>query len=82
MFVALVNREVRAVLDEDFVIVKIDCTEETDESQRLLRRFKVVGEPAVLVLARDYTSVIAREDRFLDAPAMLTLLRDAKEKAR
>jgi thiol:disulfide interchange protein len=76
------NRAVRAALSEDFVVVKIDCTEESDESQRLLSRFKVIGEPAVLVLARDYTTVVARENRFLDPPAMLTFLREAKDKAR
>ncbi len=80
--VTLNHRDVRAALDEDFVVVKIDCTEESDESQRLLRRFKVIGEPAVLVLARDYTTVIARENRFLDPPEMLALLSEARDKAR
>jgi thiol:disulfide interchange protein len=80
--VTLIHRDVRAALSEDFVVVKIDCTEESDESQRMLRRFKVIGEPAVLVLARDYTTVVARENRFLDPPAMLTFLREAKDKAR
>lgn len=80
--VTLNHRDVRAALDEDFVVVKIDCTQDTDERNSLWSRFRVLGEPAVLVLARDYTTVIAREDRFLDAPEMLTLLREAKDKAR
>jgi thiol:disulfide interchange protein len=80
--VTLIHRDVRAMLDEDFVAVKIDVTEESDETYRQLSRFKVVGEPEILVLARDYSTVVARENRFLDPPAMLAFLREARDKAR
>lgn len=78
----LADRGVRALIDEDFVVVKVDCSEEDDPvAERERRRFKVVGEPAVLVLGRDLSTVIAREDRFMDAADMSTFLREAREKA-
>lgn len=78
----LEDRGVRALIDEDFVVVKIDCSDESDPvAERERQRFKVIMEPAVLVLGRDASSVIARNERFMDAAAMATFLREAREKA-
>ena len=78
----LADRGVRALIDEDFVVAKVDCSDATDPvAERERQRFKVVMEPAVLVLGRDFSTVIAREYQFMNPAAMTTFLREAREKA-
>jgi thiol:disulfide interchange protein DsbD len=39
--------QVRSILQTDFVLVKIDCTEETDENSALQKKYKSMSLPTV-----------------------------------
>lgn len=45
-------------------------------------RFRVNGDPVVIALDLDYSTEIARENRFLDPTAMSAFLRAARKKVR
>jgi thioredoxin:protein disulfide reductase len=70
--------EVCALIADDFVAVEIDDTDEDDPRLPSLQRdFKLIGTPAIVVLAPSLGRELARFDRFVEAPELVTALRAA-----
>jgi thiol:disulfide interchange protein len=70
---------VRALLADDFVPVYVDCTDEDEPTARQARdEFRVVGLPALIVVAPDFTTELARRAEFVDAQTLTRLLRTAQ----
>lgn len=64
--VTFVDPQVSLVLWRDFVTLHVDSTDDEDQTtRRLHERFKVVGDPTIIVMAADGTSEILRYNEFV-----------------
>ena len=81
--ITLVDFEVSALLRRHFVSLHVDVTDsESPRAVELMRRFKVVGEPAILILAPNGTSELARFNEFVPPRILARALRTAIEDQR
>ncbi len=76
--VTFVDSEVSWLLRRDFVSVRVDTTDdEAPQTREPQRRFKVVGDPTLVLLASDGVSELARFYEFVDPPRFARALRAA-----
>jgi thiol:disulfide interchange protein len=76
--VTFVDPEVRALLGRDFVSMRVDASDdENPDTRRLQERFKVVGDPTIIVLGPDGTSEIVRFNEFIKPRVLARALRAA-----
>jgi thiol:disulfide interchange protein len=69
------DRDVREVLDHDFVAITVDCTDEdVPATEAAQRRFKIVGVPTILILAPDFRTELRRYNEFMDERKMMAAL--------
>jgi len=77
-YVTFTDPEVGFLVRRDFVAVHVDTTDDEDRhEQQLVQRFKVIGDPTVLILGPDATSEIARINEFVRPGQFASLLRRA-----
>lgn len=74
--VTFVDPAIRAIMHSDFVAIRIDATDEDSPSlRRDLERFKVIGEPALIILSHGSLKEQSRFNEFVKpdrlAPALL-----------
>jgi len=76
--VTFVDPEVRLLLGRDFVSVHVDTSDDEDPpARRLTERFKVVGDPTIVIVAADGTSEIRRFNEFIPPAVFAAALRVA-----
>lgn len=74
----LADSSVKKVLDERFVVARVDATDDEDATTKeWLKQFKVKGLPAMLVFNRKGKEV-ARAESYISAPEVIKLLEKAK----
>jgi hypothetical protein len=72
--VTFTDPEVRYLMRRDFVAVHVDTTDdEARTEQQLAERFRVVGDPTVLILAPDGTE-LARVNEYVEPDPFAELL--------
>jgi thiol:disulfide interchange protein len=75
-----VDPEVRALLTRSFVSVRVDMTDDEDPRTRAMQnRFKVVGDPTVVVLASDAMTELVRFNEYVPPPRMARALASASK---
>jgi hypothetical protein len=78
--VTLADPEVRGRLAHDFVAVYVDATDdEAPATREASRRFKVVGDPTILLLTPDLETELARFTEFIPPRRMSAALRAATQ---
>lgn len=76
--VTLAHPEVRATLARDFVVAFVDESDDEDPAvQREKERFRIVGDPTVVVLHPDGVSEIVRFNEYVPPAKMIVALRKA-----
>ena len=76
--VTLADPEVRATLARDFVVAYVDATDDEDkETRRNAERFRIVGDPSVVVLHPDGFTEIVRFNEYVPPAKMIVALRKA-----
>ena len=75
---AFADPEVRELLARKFVSVRIDISDDDEpETVAVTRRFKIVGEPTILILGSDGTNELARITMVIAPDALAAKLRAA-----
>ena len=70
--------EVRFLLGRDFVSVHVDSSDdENPPTQKLQERFKVVGDPTIVILGSDGTTELRRINEFVPPEVFAPMLRAA-----
>jgi thiol:disulfide interchange protein len=76
----LTDRRVRTMLGRDFVTVHIDTTDDDEEplSRAMMNRFRVIGDPTIIILGPDGESEILRFQEYVPADRFLVALAAAR----
>jgi thiol:disulfide interchange protein len=76
--VTFVDPQVSVVLWRDFVTLHVDSTDDEDPNTRKLQeRFKVIGDPTMIVMAADGRSEILRYNEFVPPETFVRALQKA-----
>ena len=76
--VTFTDPEVRWLLRRDFVSVHVDSSDdESPLTMELQRRFKVIGDPTLVIMGADGVSEIARFNEFIPPRVLVHALRSA-----
>lgn len=76
------NPDVKDRLDQDFVFVKIDCTTNSDECEKAVNKFGVIGWPTVVFLDKTQSEVADQRlvGKVISSKAMLKILSGVENK--
>jgi hypothetical protein len=76
--VTFVDPRVRSRLSRDFITVMVDATDdESPYTREMQQRFKVVGDPTMIVLGSDAETEVVRFNEFIPPDVLTRALDDA-----